>query len=518
MTNRHKSGRITIAALATVVATTTAFAGPGAAVTTVKPYVEAVGGEYVVRPVFSVNDTAPLLGGAPGQRYRMVGIPDGLGAHPNGDGTSTLYMNHELTPLSLSEPVVGGPANRGAIVSQWILDADGDPIAGRRAYDWVFAENTLVGPAPEVGNATRAFSRFCSGFLAGPDHGFDRPIYLTNEEEQTAANTFDGMGGQSVAIFDNELHTLPNLGHFAKENTVVQPGHGNRTVIFSLEDGPATLDSQLYMYVGKKDRSRGASVLARNGLDEGTLYVFRSLDLEHNSERTVTSGSVTGEWVEIPNAESLTAVQLEAASDAINAMTFVRIEDGAFNPSNRNEFFFVTTGSSSGADDGVNELGRLYSLRLHPGNPLKAATLDIVYNADTVVAAGGDIAISPDNIDASDRYLMINEDGVTESRAVMAAKGRDGSIWRFDLVGGPVHAVGVDVATATRVAQLDPPGRDGVPVGPGIWETSGIIDASELFGSDTWISDVQAHPPTTAPGGTAVTVEDGQLFLLTAAG
>ena len=198
-------------------------------------------------------------------------------------------------------------------------------------------------------------------------------------------------------------------------------------------------------------------------------------------------------------------------------MTFVRPEDGAFNPNNPNEFFFDTTGSSSGADDGVNELGRLYSLRLHPGNPLKPATLTIVYNADTVVAAGGDIAISPDNIDASRRYLMINEDGTTESRAVMAAKGRDGSIWRFDLVKGPTGAVGVDASTATRVAQLDPPGRDGIPVGPGVWETSGIIDTSALFGADTWLSDVQAHPPTTPPGGPTVTVEDGQLFLMTAA-
>jgi hypothetical protein len=109
---------------------------------------------------------------------------------------------------------------------------------------------------------------------------------------------------------------------------------------------------------------------------------------------------------------------------------------------------------------------------------------------------------------------MINEDGTTESRAVMAAKGRDGSIWRFDLVGGPV---GVDASSATRVAQLDPPGRDGIPVGPGVWETSGIIDASGMFRADTWLSDVQAHPPTTPPGGAAVTVEDGQLFLMSPA-
>jgi secreted PhoX family phosphatase len=285
-------------------------------------------------------------------------------------------------------------------------------------------------------------------------------------------------------------------------------------VIFPNEDGPATLDNQLYMYVGQKDRSATASVLSRNGLDNGTLYVFRSLDRARNSERSFTGGSVTGEWVPIPGAEALTDVELEAASDAAGAMTFVRPEDGAFNPNNRNEFFFDTTGSSSGVDDGVNELGRLYSLRLHPGNPLKPATLSVVYNADAVVAAGGDIAISPDNMDASGRYLMVNEDGTTESRAVMAAKGRDGSIWRFDLVKGPAGAVGVDAATATRVAELDPPGRDGVAVGPGVWETSGTIDASALFGADTWLADVQAHPPTTPPGGPTVTVEDGQLFLL----
>ena len=513
----RRSIRVLVGAVsAALLAVTMTAAGSVSAATAVKPYVEPVGGEYRVKALFSVDDRVPLLGGAQGQQYRMVGIPDGLGAHPNRDGTSTLYMNHELAFTALSEPVVGGPKNRGAIVSQWILDADGDPVAGRRAYDRIYDENTFLGPAPVVGNEAqmpRQFARYCSGFLAGRADGFDRPIYLTNEEA-TSPETFDGKGGLSVAIFNNELHTLPKLGRYQKENTLVQPGRGTRTVVLPTEDGPATLDNQLYMYVGKKDRSKNASVLARNGLDNGKLYVFRSLDPARNSERTFTSGSVTGEWVELPDAEDLTDAQLEAASDAVGAMTFVRPEDGAFNPNNRNEFFFDTTGSSSGPDDGVNELGRLYSLRLHPGNPLKPATLSVVYNADTVVAAGGDIAISPDNLDASGRYLMINEDGTTESRTVMAAKGRDGSIWRLDMVKGRVGAVGVDASTATRVAQLDPPGRDGVAVGPGVWETSGIIDASAMFGADTWLSDVQAHPPTTAPGGATVTVEDGQLFLL----
>jgi hypothetical protein len=511
--NRKTRRRLLGAAFVAAFALPVAVAGSGLATTAVKPYVAPVGGRYAVKALFSVDDRVPLLGGAPGQEYRMVGIPDGLGAHPNGDGTSTLFMNHELGFTAQSEPVVGGPKNRGAIVSQWILDADGDPVAGKRAYDQIFDENTLLGPAPVVGNEAqmpRQLARFCSGFLAGPADAFDRPIYLTNEES-SGAETFDGKGGQSVAIFDGELHTLPKLGRFPKENTNVQPRRDIRTVILPTEDGPATLDNQLYMYVGTKDRSDDATVLARNGLDNGKLYVFRSLDPDRNSERTFTSGSVAGKWVEIPDAEALTDTQLEAASDAVGAMTFVRPEDGAFNPNNPDEFFFDTTGSSSGADDGVNELGRLYSLRLNPSDPLKPATLSVVYNADTVVAAGGDTAISPDNIGVSGRYLMINEDGTTESRLVMAAKGRDGSIWRFDLVKG---RVGVDASTATRVAQLDPPGRDDVAVGPGVWETSGIIDASAMFGADTWLSDVQAHPPTTPPVGPTVTVEDGQLFLL----
>jgi hypothetical protein len=179
-------------------------------------------------------------------------------------------MNHELGFTTLSEPVVGGPKNRGAIVSQWILDADGDPVAGRRAYDRIYDENTFLGPAPVVGNEAqmpRQLARYCSGFLAGRADGFDRPIYLTNEESSTP-DTFDGKGGLSVAIFNNELHTLPKLGRYQKENTLVQPGRGTRTVVLPTEDGPATLDNQLYMYVGKKDRSKNASVLARNGLGD----------------------------------------------------------------------------------------------------------------------------------------------------------------------------------------------------------------------------------------------------------
>jgi len=494
--------------LAAAAATVAVAGAASAAIAPIDTYADSLVPQYETVKVISAGDTVPETGD-PTKNYQMVGIPDGLGAHPGPRGTRIVYMNHELTSSSQSEPVIGQPLTRGAFVSRLVLTGDGTVVSGERAFDTVYLDDTLVGPAAEVGNATRPFSRFCSGSLAGPAEGFDRPIYLTNEEEGTPANSFDGKGGLSVAIFDNEAHALTDLGRFAWENTLVQPGTGTRTVIMGMEDGPAALDpavenSQLYMYVGEKDRSAGASVLERNGLVGGKLYVFVAKNANIRSELNFQEGTIGGKWVEIPGADLLDEAGLEAASDAAGAMAFARPEDGAFNTRNDDEYFWVTTGGAAGA----NVLGRVYRLDLDKRDPTKAATLTVEVNADAIIADGGDISISPDNIGVSNGYLMVQEDGTTESRLVMGAKGRDGSIWRFALDGSS----GIDVDSATRVVTLSPPGRDGAAVGPGVWETSGIIDGTGLFGGGSWLFDVQAHAPTAAPGSN--TVEDGQLVLL----
>jgi Alkaline phosphatase PhoX len=520
-----RKGRVQALVAVSAVAVGVAAAMAGAAIQPIKRYaVPLPDSGYETTRLLSVGDTVPMTGN-PAKQYQMVGIPDGTGAHRNHDGTRTIYMNHELPvspTLSMSQPIIGDPLNRGAIVSKLIVDKHGNVLSGDRAYDVVYDEsvaNPAAQPAPDTTNTTRPFSRFCSATLVGPDEGFDRYIYMPNEEEGTEANTFDGKGGVAVAIFDNELHTLPKLGRFAWENTVPQSNAGSRTVVMGMEDGPFAVDpavenSQVYMYVGTKDTSPGASVLDKNGLDNGFLYVLAPVDPAQRLEPSFgdESGAIPVKWVLVPNADSTTEAQLEAASDAAGAINFARPEDGAWNKRHENEYFFVTTGGLAGG----NELGRLYSLHLDPENPIAPGTLSVVYEADDVIADGGDIAISPDNIDTSNSYLMINEDGTTESRVVMAAKGRDGSIWRFKLKGGP-GSVGVDVDSAERIAELDPPGQlGGGVVNPGIWETSGITDTSRVFGGGTWIFDVQAHPPTAVPG--LNTIEDGQLLLLSRSG
>jgi len=278
-------------------------------------------------------------------------------------------------------------------------------------------------------------------------------------------------------------------------------------VVMGLKDGPSTPRNPLYMYVGKKDRTQGASVLSRNGLDTGKLYVFKADAGIPSSELTFTNGSITGTWIELSDQDHVSAADLERESmDTNNAFGFVRIEDGAWSKTDKNTFYFNTTGT--GAQ--YARLGNSYEVKFDKNNILGHTKITVIYNGDVVAAAGGDIAFAPDNMDTSKDYLMICEDGTAQASPEYAKRARDGSIWRYDLRNNFV---------AKRVVELNPPGTEiaagtNAPpaIGPGVWETSGILDVSDFFGKDSWLFDVQAHSPAIAPAPN--TVEDGQLLLM----
>ncbi len=534
--------------IAVVAVASTALAGGVAAAdppgtrdgfrTAVKPYAKGVPGSgWVTEAILSADDKVPETGN-PGSQYRMVGIPDGLGVdRPHGRDragkggkVARVWMTHELTQDEVSEPRVGRPRHRGAFASQFLLNRRGEVLSARRAFERVYQDSTLVGPTADESNTTPAFSRWCSAFLADRRVGMDRPIFFANEETgpeplasdgtQPPTRSFDPKGSQSVAIFDREAHALSKLGHFPRENTIVMRGTGNRTVILATEDGPRTTDSQLYLYVGRKDRS-SRDPLRRNGLDNGKLYALASDDARDDENQLLQGDTLRVHWAEIAGADQLSDVQTEAAADAAGAFGFVRVEDGEFSPNAKREFWFVTTGDQAARpeeDPHTNELGRLYRLRFDGRDPLAGATLTQTYNADQLSPAQ-DGPLSPDNIDVTKRSVFINEDGTgggapggTGSRDDMAARNRDGSIWMVP------QATAGDPATFERIAELvgrTEGGRDGIPtVGSGIWESSGIVDARRAFGRDTFLFDVQAHAPTTPPGGRPVTVEDGQLMML----
>src|SRR6185436_14999342 len=289
------------------------------------------------------------------------------------------------------------PLRRGAFVSKFVFNANAEVLSGECAYDVVVdpAGNEL--PPAQVGNTTAAFVRLCSGSLAWLDAGFDRPIYLCGEESSGAA-TYDGKGGLAVAVFDHKLYTLPQLGRFSRENTLVRPHPTPETVMIMMEDGSG-YDSQLYMYVAEKDFTPGADPFARNGLTGGKLYVLASTTPGQNTEAAFQSGSMAAHWVELVGASAMNEAQLEAAADAAGGFGFIKSEDGAWSKHDKNEFFFNSTGGLPG-----NLYGRTYRLSLNEDDIAAPCTLTILYNADQVIAAGGDIALTPDNIDASKDY------------------------------------------------------------------------------------------------------------------
>jgi hypothetical protein len=325
-------------------------------------------------------------------------------------------------------------------------------------------------------------------------------------EEWGANGSFDGRGGQAVAVFEGEAHTLPRLGRFRMENQVPVPFTGSATVVFGLEDDDARPGSgrfsQLYMYVGEK-RPGASDALSANGLDNGSLYVFTADDtaLHGEMEFAEKAKSFSGHWA--PVDWQLDDLALEAAAQAANAFDMIRVEDGAANPARGGEFWFVTTGGPLRA---FNRFGRLYRLNFDASDPTRGASL-------TLVLDGSEGIVSPDNIGINRHGEMaICEDPGYDLSAEPLNLTSDTRLWIYDIGSGALTAVAeVDRDAAVEHARkLHPGGPVERAPGyrPGDWEVSGVVDAEEFLGRGAWILDVQAHTLRIEP--VRETVEGGQ--------
>lgn len=476
-------------------------------------------------PIITTGDRVPLTQGSgySGSEYAFAGIPDAMGIYRDRiTGQNILFVAHELTSGVQTTPLPGQATFRGAFVSRFDMSPNGDIISGGPAHKELFANNVQIASEPPRGASGPAFTRFCSGSFAGPEHGMDRPMFLTNEE--SGSGNFDAAGSQSVLVADGKMHTLPDLGRVARETTLVQPRRDARTVVISSED--AGSPSYIYMYVGSKQR-RSTSVVDKNGFSGGSIYVLSGRDAQHN-EGTFTSGSLPIKWVEIPNGKNLDATALTIAADAAGAFGFVRVEDIEFDPAapTRSLFVGVTGGS------GPNNLGRLYEVTLNPTNPTADGTLNLIYNADQIVTPGGtyngvvgsiensvgslgtysggditagvDFPVSIDNIAVSRDFIMVCEDTNSPANAVYARYARNSGLWSLDRN---------NANTAKLESTFNYPAiesRDGLTFNftPGRFESSGVIASDAIFGPGTFVINVQGHNQSTS-GRTTALADDG---------
>src|SRR6266511_3700559 len=152
--------------LRTIAAVTIALALVGGAAANTITGPSSSQSPYVVRSVPGVVTKAILtVGDSPvGSSYRMVGIPDGLGAFDNGDGTFTLLMNHEL---GSSQGEIRAHGARGAFLSKWTIEKGSLRVL--QGEDLIKKLYTWSGAGWQVSNTDAAparLNRLCSADLA----------------------------------------------------------------------------------------------------------------------------------------------------------------------------------------------------------------------------------------------------------------------------------------------------------------------------------------------------------------
>jgi hypothetical protein len=513
-----------IGAVAILAATvSTVGAAPGAETgpsSSQSPYLVREKLGVVTRSILTVGDSVNTKpdGTTP---YRMVGIPDGLGAFDNGDGTFTVLMNHEL---GSSQGEARAHGARGAFVSKWtVRTSDLAVLKGedqiQRLHTW---NPTLNGGAGDwevsTGDAApNRINRLCSAdlppvsafFNAASGNGYAGRLFMDGEEGGTGGRPF----GHDVSSGDS-YELTPWLGNMSFENVVAHPNTGSdATVAIGLDDGGVTVGQQVYLYRGTKTGT--GNPVQRAGLTNGKLYGVKVLGVPQ-SEFQKTDWQVGNEFpFELADVSQYAGVggttnngivdTLDEDSQAKGVTNFQRPEDGAWDPNHPTDFYYVTT-SAFGARPDENRTGqtRLWRLRFaDPTDPSKGGTLTLLVSgpvgtADDPPATGTQSASSPgpqmfDNLTVNQRSQVVMLEDVGGQAYL-------GGVWVYDT------AIGGLVKIAEHDSSRFAPGASGFLTKDE--EASGVIPAPFL-GQGWYLLDVQAH--YTIPG---ELVEGGQLLAL----
>ena len=422
------------------------------------------------------NTSVLTVGDAADNGYRMVGIPDGMGAYDNGDGTVTLLMNPELGATS---GIVRDHGAAGAFVSKWVIDKrtlevkEGDDLIKK-----------LILVDPKLG---AAISRMCSGDLpplsafynAATGKGYNGRIFMNGEE--------DGASGRALAHVATGAeagtsYEVAAMGNAAWENVLANPATGDKTVLIGTDD---STPGQLYVYVGTKKSS--GTALDKAGLTGGTLYGIQAAGGANEYDRATKTGTVgfpmKGAFtlVSLGDVSGLDTKGLQTLSEAKHVTEWWRPEDGAWDVKDPSVFYFNTTAN-------FDTPSRTWKLDFADVTaPEKGGTFEALLD-------GTEGQRMLDNMAAAEngKQLILNED-----------PGHNPYLSR-------VYSYSLGKDRLTPILEHDPArfaegGADFLTTDE---ESSATIDASEFFGHGAYLLTTQAHYSISGE-----LVEGGQLQL-----
>ena len=473
-----------------------------------------------VLPIITVGDTLQT-------GYRFESLPDGIALLANGQGTVDAFVNHETSLVPF--PLAANIANCTSSTCQ--SDFDNAQVSRLRLQQ----NSAGVLSAEMAITSASNYQRFCSSFMADGSVGFRRPTLFTNEEATDfvsppplqawpATPSNQRQAGLVVALDarNGKKYEIPGMGRMNHENTVFLPGGWNKLVAVTGDDTFSAPASQLYMYVADSDND----VLA----DRGSLWAFVSDNPAINDYGDITSAmSVSGHFIAVPRAIALgDQTPLENWSNANNVFQFIRIEDLDYDKNNPRIVYFADTGEPRAIPDpatgrlkrgpsgtqGPYPNGRIYKIVLNANDPTVVDSLSILVNGDAGGYNNFNALHNPDNVSASANSLMITEDPGSHNNYNVGSGGPTARLWKYDLASGSLTVAAAVDQSADPVARL------------GSWESTGVIDASSIFGPGTWLINVQAHSlyvetetrtvtlPSGASGPMLFKREGGQMLLL----
>jgi hypothetical protein len=531
-----------------------------------------------VVPIITTGETLP--GG-----YRFEAIPDGISLQARGQGRVDLFVNHETSTVAFPYVAAGPTAansqndflnsqvshvglsqhSKGVLFGRYAIDSnenfqrfcsnylatekegfDRDIFfTNEEGQDWVFRSGTAW--EKPIAPGTSGAEQIGVVVASDPKNGKHQVVYgmgRLNHENDVAIPGFDDL---VVLTGDDTFFTTP---------VTTTPAPQNLTY-----DTRAW--SQLYSYIAPDSDAIWN--------DSGDLWAFVSDDPTHQDYYDFAPGDTTevsGTFIKVPKsiATGKKADGTELRSTDFPGMLpppqgsgipdgpqwvldqwgnkstngvgqvfrFVRIEDIAYDkrPGMSNVVYLADSGrAQTGAPGPLKSTnGRIWQLVFSSETEAK---LSILIDGDTSATAGS--ASTPveaqgaihqaDNLETTVNSLMVQEDpstantfpaGSTDPRATNAR------VWRYSFATGTKSVVAtVDQTAASSSANLNP----AKPGAIGSWESSGIVDASSLWGPGWFLLDVQAHtlwietadgPDVVAPAGPDWTYkrEGGQLLAI----
>ncbi|MCX6889052.1 MAG: autotransporter domain-containing protein [Verrucomicrobia bacterium] len=499
-----------VAAAATVsLSAQSLITGPSSSQT---PYLTPTAPGWSSTSILTVGDA---IGG-----YQMVGIPDGLGAFSNGDGTMTVLANHELGNTS---GTVRGHGAIGAFVSKWVINTStwqvisGGDLVTSAANQMMWNGTTWAQPSTPY-----AIARLCSADLpkapafwdASTSYGYDGRIFMNGEETGVEGKAFAWIVTGTDA---GKMYELPHLGKNSWENALarssygVSPGAANllQTAVALTDD---STPGEVYLYLGTKTNTGNA--VQKAGLTNGQVYGIKVNAATGYTGAVVYEAAtgINGTFLLAPiftnsTIAAKTGAEFQAAATTAGTTQFARPEDGHW--LDHDSLLFATTGATVNS---ISVTSKIYQLDFNSdatnGLLTTGGNISVVVNSANMTGLDGAKATTFDNLTVGeDGKLYIQED--PGNNAYVAKH------WVVDL---SQSTQALRESTAVQIFESD---RSRFTTGATQFQTideehSGIIDITSIVndgitGSKWLLVATQNHAAAT--GASAATLVEGGQFI-----